>query len=89
MRCYCTSPDNCTCDGIEGTLTEAEVRLEIIKERKWLYGGDAADQLIAKVEGEIAMKSWSYDGDVTRLTGPRCLHCAPHAHDRRKAARAG
>ena len=34
MRFYCTSPDNCSCEGVEGTLTELEARLEILKERK-------------------------------------------------------
>ena len=31
MRCYCTSPDNCTCDGVPiyRTLSATDARLEI------------------------------------------------------------
>jgi len=32
MRWYCSSPDSCTCDGVDGTMSEQEARLEILKE---------------------------------------------------------
>jgi hypothetical protein len=59
MRCYCQSPISCTCDGVDGLiseLTEAEARLEILKERQRVNCRDSAtDALIAKVEKEIEM----------------------------------
>ena len=50
MRCYCQSPIECHCDGVDGTMTEVEARIAILEERKRLSGTDAAvDALIEKL----------------------------------------
>jgi hypothetical protein len=42
MRCYCQSPIECVCDGVDQTMTEAEARIAILEKRKRFSGKDAA-----------------------------------------------
>src|SRR5215469_14489215 len=50
MRCYCESPIECHCDGVGGTLSEQEARLEILKQHQRVNGRDAAtDALIERL----------------------------------------